>query len=516
MFPYNFDGIILFYDKVCEQKKRREKSSRITSQHLIWIEKGIFFKETNDVNIAMSGDGDVRKIVVVLIGLVLITIGLMSGCAEKRPEVKGETDTDGDGYLDSLDAFPDDSTEWEDSDGDGVGDNTDAFPQDANETRDTDGDGVGDNSDAFPQDANETIDTDGDGVGDHTDVFPHDPAEWRDSDGDGVGDHADYFPYDATRWEQPSSDAFLQLAAPYLEKLDLDDSALQTYADTIISGLNPSASECQVNALYRDVLLNYTCLSAPLGSTPLQTPQETIQNKEGTCEDLSILLCSLLSNIGIPSYLVFTDSHVYAMASDVNIHSFWECAERSLIRQVEEAFGEPVTQPFVQTYTLGPLNMLYAGGDEGKTFAGVIDYMTIDYSIESNQPLHMFVVPTQTEFFALRDGDHVNFTHYAQWEETNLTSTTGTIPQLFTYGGIILFNEGTQAATVSFDFLFSFRPSFYDTYNENKLTAYDVWGKDSVLLDPTLGDYGFPGYDAKIVGEKKAINPLTKQYVILP
>jgi len=442
----------------------------------------------------MSGDGDVRKIVVVLMGFVLITLGLMSGCTENRPEVKGETDTDGDGYNDTVDAFPYDNTEWEDFDGDGIGDNTDAFPHDANETRDIDGDGIGDN----------------------TDVFPRDPTEWQDSDGDGVGDNTDYFPYDETRWEQPPPDAFLQLAAPYLGKLDLDDTALHTYAGTILSGLDPSARDCQVNALYRDVLLNYTCLSAPLGSTPLQTPQETIQNKEGTCEDLSILLCSLLSNIGIPSYLVFTDSHVYAMASDVNTDSLWECAERSLIRQVEEAFGEPVTQPFVQTYTLGPLNMLYAGGDEGKTFAGVIDYMTIDYTIESDQPLHMFVVATQTEFFALRDGDFANFTHYAQWEETNLTSTTGTIPQLFTYGGIILFNEGTQAATVSFDFLFSFRPSFYDIYNENKLTVYEIVGKDSVLLDPTLGDYGFPGYDAKIVGEKKAINPLTKQYFTFP
>ncbi|MBE3135998.1 MAG: thrombospondin type 3 repeat-containing protein [Thermoplasmata archaeon] len=435
-----------------------------------------------------------RKIVVVLIGLVIITTGLMSGCTEKRPQDKSETDTDGDGYIDALDAFPYNNTEWEDSDGDGVGDNSDAFPYDANEIRDTDGDGIGDN----------------------TDVFPLDPTEWQDSDGDGVGDNADYFPYDETRWEQPPPDAFLEQAEPYIEKLVLDDSALQNYAHTIINGIDSSARECQVNALYRDVLKNYTCTAAPLDSGTLQTPQETIQKKEGTCEDLSLLLCSLLSNIGITSYLVFTDSHVYAMASDVNTDSLWECAEQSLIRQVEETFGEPISQPFLQTYTLGSLNMLYAGGDEGKTFAGVIDYMTIDYRIESNQPLHMFVVPTQTEFFSLRDGDIANFTHIAQWEETNLTNKIGTIPQLFTFGGIILLNEGASAATVSVDFLFSFQPSFYETYNENKLTTYEIVGKDSVLLDPTLGDYGFPGYDAEIVGEKKAINPLTKQYFTFP
>lgn len=440
---------------------------------------------------AMSGDGDVRKIVGVLIGVVLITVGLMSGCAEKKPVNNLVTDSDGDGYNDTVDAFPFDSTEWVDSDGDGVGDNSDAFPYDANETRDTDGDGVGDNADAFPLD----------------------PTEWQDSDGDGVGDNADYYPYDATRWESPPPDAFLQYAEPYIEKLVLDDSPLQTYANTIINGLDSSARDCQVNALYRDVLMNYTCTPAPMDNGTLQTPQETIQQKEGTCEDLSILLCSLLSNVGIPSYLVFTDSHVYAMASDVNTDVLWDCAEHSLIRQVEVAFGEPLSQPFVQTYTLLPLNMLYAGGDEGKTFDGLIDYMTINYTIESDQQLHLFVVPTQKEFFALRDGDLANFTYIEQW---NFTSTTGTIPQLFTYGGIILFNEGASAATVSFDFLFSFRPSFYGTYNKNTLTAYEVWGKDAVLLDPTVGKYGFPGYDAEILGEKKVLDPLTKQYVILP
>ena len=41
-----------------------------------------------------------------------------------------ERDSDGDGTVDSLDAFPNDATETIDSDGDGVGDNTDAYPDD--------------------------------------------------------------------------------------------------------------------------------------------------------------------------------------------------------------------------------------------------------------------------------------------------------------------------------------------------------------------------------------------------
>lgn len=62
-----------------------------------------------------------------------------------------------------------------DSDGDGVIDSEDAFPNDPSETVDTDGDGIGDNSDVFPNDPTETIDTDGDGVGDNADPYPNDP-----------------------------------------------------------------------------------------------------------------------------------------------------------------------------------------------------------------------------------------------------------------------------------------------------------------------------------------------------
>ena len=103
-----------------------------------------------------------------------------------------EKDSDGDGFTDSNDAFPNDPNEWEDSDNDGVGDNADEFPNDPSETSDSDGDGVGDNSDWAPNDPTESADTDGDGVGDNADEFPNDASETTDSDGDGVGDNSDW------------------------------------------------------------------------------------------------------------------------------------------------------------------------------------------------------------------------------------------------------------------------------------------------------------------------------------
>ena len=432
-----------------------------------------------------------RKILVALIGLLLCMGGLISGCTEKESTNNKASDTDGDGYNDTVDMFPSDSTEWVDSDGDGVGDNSDAFPQDANETRDTDGDGVGDNADAFP----------------------NDPAESLDSDSDGVGDNTDYYPDDPTRWEPPASDPFLTTAEPFLSKLDLDASELLSYANTILTGCDASNAECFVNRLYRDILMNYTVLTSTMDTSHLQSPQETIQKKEGTCEDLSILLCSLLSNIGLTSYLVFTNTHVYAMVSDVNADDLWHAAEQSLIGQTEKIFGEPLMQSYYQNYSIPATGVLYAGGEQGKTFAGVIDSMTIDYNIQSDQPLTLFVIPTWEEYFAFQNGDFANFTPSDQW---NFTSTSGTIPEMTTFGGLMVYNPGSLPATVIVDLIFSFNASFYRTYNKESLTLYPVWGKNAVALDPTLGDFGFPGYDAEITGAKQIIDPLTRLYVTLP
>ena len=115
---------------------------------------------------------------------------------ENLVSVGGENqDFDNDGVLDTLDAFPFDSTESVDTDGDGIGNNADT---------DDDGDGVADVDDAFPLDSTESVDTDGDGIGnnadtdddgdgvaDANDAFPLDNTESVDTDGDGIGNNAD-------------------------------------------------------------------------------------------------------------------------------------------------------------------------------------------------------------------------------------------------------------------------------------------------------------------------------------
>ena len=101
----------------------------------------------------------------------------------------GCQDTDGDGWSDLGDAFPNEPTQWRDSDGDNFGDNPDGHEGDAcpNERgnsffdrlgcRDSDGDGWSDPNQNWPASPWGTAD-----------AFPTDRLQWMDSDEDGFGD----------------------------------------------------------------------------------------------------------------------------------------------------------------------------------------------------------------------------------------------------------------------------------------------------------------------------------------
>jgi hypothetical protein len=77
---------------------------------------------------------------IIFIVVIIIIIGIFALNLSQQPK-----DSDGDGFYDDEDAFPNDSSEWFDSDKDGVGNNADEFDSDSTQWSDSDGDGCGDN-----------------------------------------------------------------------------------------------------------------------------------------------------------------------------------------------------------------------------------------------------------------------------------------------------------------------------------------------------------------------------------
>ena len=61
-----------------------------------------------------------KHLIVIGTAVLVLMVGFI-GCVENTDEI----DSDGDGYPDFEDEFPDDSSEWKDTDNDGIGDNKD-------------------------------------------------------------------------------------------------------------------------------------------------------------------------------------------------------------------------------------------------------------------------------------------------------------------------------------------------------------------------------------------------------
>ena len=147
-----------------------------------------------------------------------------------RNNTYGCIDSDFDGWADSQDHFPNQSSQWNDTDLDGFGDEYSGYQGDecplnfGNSTidrfgcEDQDGDGYSDAGDQFPNNPSQFIDSDGDGYGNNqsagstqSDAFPSDGTQWEDSDEDGHGDNkygfqGDHFPNDPTRWKDSDED----------------------------------------------------------------------------------------------------------------------------------------------------------------------------------------------------------------------------------------------------------------------------------------------------------------------
>ena len=201
--------------------------------------------------------------------------------------IYGCSDIDSDTYADSIDAFVNESTQWNDTDGDGFGDEIDGFEGDSCPNTagtstldrfgciDSDGDGASDENDLWNGDASQWFDTDSDGYGDNSngtngdycpleagtafrgsnqgcpdsdfdgyadieDEFPDQFSQYIDSDGDGYGDNntlgaylPDHWPFDPTR-----NIADVELScSPTTIEVDLPSGELFSFACTVESDM---------------------------------------------------------------------------------------------------------------------------------------------------------------------------------------------------------------------------------------------------------------------------------------
>ena len=289
------------------------------------------------------------------------------------------------------------------------------------------------------------------------------------------------------------TDPVVQRAEPCISKIVFDDINLRAQAASIASGCPSGDKECQINKLYRYVVENYDYYSDPRSSEFIQSPSETMKIKGGDCEDLTILLSSLLENLGIKTYIVLTEDHVYCLACDVNIDHLQEEIFFSLNK--EETWGD-------ETISVGPLAARYYGGDGEQ-----LEYsFEIKYSIDSSDPVDIVVVPSSESLALWSQGE--SYTYYPACSKEGVYRTSGSC-LMDRIGGIMIINYNEHRVAVDIKLDVVYLALDVDTFS---IFYYSTNGAKCVILEPALGEYGYPGYDTNIVGEKVAIDPISKEY----
>ncbi|NOZ82728.1 MAG: transglutaminase domain-containing protein, partial [Euryarchaeota archaeon] len=259
-------------------------------------------------------------------------------------------------------------------------------------------------------------------------------------------------------------------AEPYISKIEPENLELRRLAASVTSDCPSGDVECQITEIYRYVVENYSYYSDPRSREFIQTPSETIYVRGGDCEDLTILLISLLENIGIKTYFVMTEDHAYALACGVSPEKLWKYVREAMILQasrdlaksgemeVEVRNGELfAVSAEEQSIALKHGELYYYGGN-GTPLEPPVRYMNIEYEVSSTKPVDIYVVPSERDFRAL--SERRAYRYYPECTRRSVLRVSGKCSGLRQYGGVVIVNTGAGDAVVSMRLRFYFS---YDT-----------------------------------------------------
>ena len=322
-----------------------------------------------------------------------------------------------------------------------------------------------------------------------------------------------------------NGDPVVQRAEPYVNEIVFEDITLRTKAAEIVRDCPSGDKDCQINKLYRYVVEDYSYYSDPRQNEFIQSPYDTMEVGGGDCEDLTIMLMSLLENMGINTYFVLTKDHAYGLACDVDTNNLVEYMKEPILAQVSKDLGQNGDMDVVMkgddifvvdekklTFTLEPGYIYYYGGD-GTKFEDPVEYVNIEYEIYSSDPLDIYVVPSKAEYEKMIK--RKSFEHFTSCANLNVLRISDSCNHITTHGGVILQNDNPDEAIIEFDLKFNFYYSTQKLLNDQQISYYEINNQSCIVLDATAGKYGYPGYDANLIGEKIAFDPLTKEYLYL-
>jgi len=282
----------------------------------------------------------------------------------------------------------------------------------------------------------------------------------------------------------------------YLDAIEVNNNDLRLEATTAASECLSGDKECQLVSIYEYFILEYKYFSDPRDDEHIQTPAETKKYKGGDCEDLTILLNSLLENIGIETYMVFTEDHAYSLACDIDPEILYNYT-------LSLFYVDELVENSTLEINLESGEAWYYGGDE--TFEG--NTLSITGNIKSEKPVIIFAVEEEKEFQAFMNDEEYYVIEGTYYENIKHKEIEYIMPD---YGGFVIYNPNYQDVNIDLSM------EAYVSYlgidpEEIKITTYNINGMVCVPLDPSAGEMGYAGYEPEDNHEKVFINTLTKE-----
>lgn len=102
---------------------------------------------------------------------------------------------------------------------------------------------------------------------------------------------------------------------PYLQAVDPANKDLNVLAGQLVQACPRGDKACEADSIVRHVSSTIRYVSDPrVRGDYIKAPQHTLQAGAGDCEDVTILVSSLLETVGVQTYFAFEPRHVYPVA----------------------------------------------------------------------------------------------------------------------------------------------------------------------------------------------------------
>ena len=260
---------------------------------------------------------------------------------------------------------------------------------------------------------------------------------------------------------------------PYLNAIQPASNDLRALAFTKTQPCRAGDKTCAAVRLYHFVQKDLGYLSDPVAREHIQPPETTLKIGAGDCEDLSILLSSLLENVGIPTYLVFTDTHAYVLACEVE--------SDKLISTVEQVYTTvPGERSFEETKWIDPHTVV--------TWTVNSPLRRVRSILDASEPIDWLVVPTAADAEAAPKGQP--YQHYANCSRQQVLrldlecELSGAVHTL-------AWNRSNQGVRVSVTLQYQGQP--VPPRLPASFQTYDINGSRCITFDPSIKGEAYPG-----------------------